>query len=290
MEFNILSNENSSFKGYICNGIKYSNIEELHKLGYYGEGMRVGICDTGINRNHSFLKDNILCGKNFTNEGTIDDFTDNNTHGSFVASEILQVAPKAQLVIAKCLDKNGSGSYDSIVNGIKYCVEQGCHVINLSLGGTVNNKELYEVIVDAIVNKNILFCCASGNDGDGNGETDEINYPANYEEVINVGALETDSNVADFSNSNYYVDLVASGVDLVGCYKDGNYWCKSSGTSMACPIVASIGLLLREKFIKEYGRNPSEKELYAEIIKNTKDMPDVDRRLQGHGRIYIEGE
>ena len=47
---------------------------------------------------------------------------------------------------------------------------------------------------------------------------------------------------------------------------------------MACPIVASIGLLLREKFIKEYERTPSEKELYAEIIKNTKDMPDVDRK------------
>lgn len=289
MEFNILSNE-QSFKGYICNAIKSSNVEVLHNLGYYGEGMTIGICDTGINLSHSFLKDNILCGKNFTNEGSEDNYKDYNTHGSFVAGEILQVAPKAQLVIAKCLDKNGSGTYESIVNAIKYCVEQGCNVINLSLGGTCDSKELHEVIVDAIDNKDILFCCAAGNDGDGNSNTDEINYPANYEEVVNVGALETDSKVANFSNSNYYVDLVASGVNLVSCYKDNSYWANSSGTSMASPIVASLGLLLREKFIKEYGRTPSEKELYAEIIKNTKDMPNVDRKLQGHGRIYIEGE
>ena len=56
---------------------------------------------------------------------------------------------------------------------------------------------------------------------------------------------------------------------------------------MACPHVAGACALLLEKFIKEYGRRPSESELYAQLIKNTIDLG-IDRRIQGNGMLFLE--
>ena len=103
--------------------------------------------------------------------------------------------------------------------------------------------------------------------------------------IKNVGAVNQDLSIAKYSNSNEWVDVVAVGTDIVSVYFD-NKWCKSSGTSMSTPIVAGTALLLREKFINKYGRIPSEEELYARLIKHTKDLG-ISSKLQGEGFLYI---
>lgn len=286
MEFKILSIETKQNADFVADGIKLTNCEQLHKEGFYGEGMRICVIDSGYDT-HDFTKENVLCGKNFTNEGNVDDYKDFHGHGSFCIGEIVQVAPKCQIVVAKALNKNGNGDFNNIINAFKYAIEQNCHVISMSLGSTTPSDELHELIKQAN-ELGVLVCTAAGNEGDGNSSTDEISYPANYEEVINVGAVNYYKSIANYSNSSQWVDVCSVGTNITSTFLN-NKWCNSSGTSMAVPIVAGVSLLLREKFVKEWGRNPSEQEIYSQIIKNTEDLH-ISRRFQGNGFLRIKSE
>lgn len=281
MDYNILST--NPYENYICKGIQLSNIQVLHEQGYNGKGQRVCIIDTG-SHSHSFIVNNIVAGKNFTNEGTSEDYTDKNNHGSFCIGEVIQIAPECEVVVAKALNSKGEGDMKSIINAFKYALEQNVHVISMSLGSTKSDEELHELVKEANT-RGILVVTSAGNDGDENANTDEYGYPASYQECVNVGAVNQDLSIARYSNSNEWVDIVAVGTDIVSVYFD-NKWCKSSGTSMSAPIVTGTSLLLREKFINKYGRIPSEEELYARLIKHTKDLG-ISSKLQGEGFLYI---
>lgn len=281
MDYNILST--NPYSDYMCKGIQLSNIQILHEQGYKGKGQRICIIDTGSHL-HSFIVNNIVAGKNFTNEGTSEDYTDKNNHGSFCIGEVIQVAPECEVVVAKALNSKGEGDMKSIINAFKYAIEQNVHVISMSLGSTKGDEELHNLVKEA-TKRGILVCTSAGNDGDGNANTDEYGYPASYQECVNVGAVNQDLSIAKYSNSNKWVDLVAVGTDIVSVYFNERF-CKSSGTSMACPIVAGTALLLREKFINKYGRIPSEEELYARLIKHTEDLG-ISSKLQGEGFLYI---
>jgi major intracellular serine protease len=281
MDYNILST--NPYSDYMCKGIQLSNIQILHEQGYKGKGQRICVIDTGSHL-HSFIVNNIVAGKNFTNEGTPEDYTDKNNHGSFCIGEVIQVAPECEVVVAKALNSEGAGSMKSIMEAFKYALEQNVHVISMSLGGTKGDEELHNLIKEAN-KRGILVCTSAGNSGDGNADTDEYSYPASYQECVNIGAVNQNLSIAKYSNSNKWVDLVAVGTDIVSVYFNERF-CKSSGTSMACPIVAGTALLLREKFINKYGRIPSEEELYARLIKHTKDLG-ISSKLQGEGFLYI---
>ena len=284
MDYKIMSYDTKPNAGYMCDGIKLTNCEYLHKQGFLGEGMRVCVIDTGYTP-HDFTIDNIIGGKNFTNEYTQDNYIDENSHGSFCIGEIVQIAPKCQVVVAKALGKSGNGTNDGIADAFEYAISQNVHVISMSLGGTSSSDRLHQLIKRAN-ELGIIVICAAGNEGDGRAETTEVSYPADYEEVVNVGALNIDKSIARYSNSSQWVDVCCVGTDITSTVIN-NKWARSSGTSMSCPQVAGICLLLREKFIKEYGRNPSEQELYGRLIKNTEDLH-MDRRFQGEGFVRIK--
>ena len=110
-------------------GVRLLQAPDVWEQSKKGEGVVVAILDTGVDRDHPDLKENIIDGKNFTPEGNSDDYTDRNGHGTHVAgtiaacendSGVVGVAPKAKLLICKVLDRNGSGGYDAITDGIKY--------------------------------------------------------------------------------------------------------------------------------------------------------------------------
>lgn len=262
---------------------------KLQQKGYTGKGVTVAIIDTGCDYSHPSLKSKIVGGRNFTNEGTADDYMDYNGHGThvagIVAGEYDGIAKGCNLLILKVLTKGGAGSLNGVISAINYAVEKQVDIINMSLGSPSNDIKLYEAVKKA-VDKGILVCCASGNSGDGDGYTDENDYPGSYAEVISVGAMGGDLKVTNFSNSNIFVDVVAPGENITSEYLNGSL--KSlSGTSMACPCVSGCLALLIEWSNKEFNRKLSEAELYGVLIKNTITLKDVDRRLQGQGRIEI---
>jgi major intracellular serine protease len=263
-----------------------------------GKGITVAILDTGCAVIHADLSERIIGGRNFTDDdnGNPNVFTDYNGHGTHVAGTIaaiqnnngvIGVAPEANLLILKVLDKNGSGQYDWIINGINYAVEQKADIISMSLGGSADVPELHLALQNAIANQ-ILVVCAAGNEGDGQDSSDEFSYPASYNEVISVGAIDLQRRSSEFSNSNNEVDLVAPGEEILSTYLNGTY-AKLSGTSMATPHVSGALALIKDIVTKKFARNLTEPELYAQLIKRTVPLGNSPK-LEGNGFLYLTAE
>ena len=277
----------------IPKGIIQMNCNKMWDNGYTGKGITIAVLDTGCDINHPCLKDRIKGVRNFTSGG-INDVSDANGHGTHVSGIIAGnrskmgvtgVAPEAELLIVKVLGNDGTSSYNSIVRGIEYAIEQKVDIINMSLGGGRDYKPLKDIVKKA-VDCGISVVVASGNNGDGRYDTDEKFYPAYYDEVIEVGAIDLFDNIASFSNSNDKMDVCAYGVEITSTYPNNRY-ARCSGTSQATPHVSGTLALLKQKFIIEQGREPSENELFQELLSHVSSFPNIDRRLQGNGKILF---
>jgi major intracellular serine protease len=263
---------------HIPYGIKQMKAPDLWAEGEKGEGVVICILDTGISK-HPDLDDRVIDGRNFTNEGSASDYTDRNGHGTHVAgiiaasengTGIVGIAPKASLLIGKVLNKNGSGDYKGITDGIRWATKwrgkngERVRVINMSLGGAYNDREQYKAILEACA-AGILVVVASGNEGDANEESFEYSYPAVHRECITVAACDSEAKLAFFSNNSKEVDIIAAGVDVLSTYPTGRY-AVLSGTSMATPHVSGALALIINQSEKTFRRTLSESELYANLV------------------------
>ncbi len=244
---------------------------EAWAQGYTGKGVVVAVVDTGVDRNHQDLKDNIWTnskeiagnGKDDDGNGYVDDVNgwnfdgnNNNTldvagHGTHVSGTIAGekndfgvtgIAYDAKIMPVKVLDDSGSGSYNAIAQGIRYAADNGANVINLSLGGSYPNSALESALKYAS-SKGAIVVMAAGNDGGL-----QPGYPAHYadETGIAVGAVDKNNNLADFSNRAGIQPLTyvtAPGVDVYSTIPNNKY-ASYSGTSMATPHVAGVVALM----------------------------------------------
>lgn len=274
---------------YIPTGVNMINAPLMWNKGYTGDGVKVAILDSGCIQ-HPDLINNIIGGKNFTSEGSETDYNDLNGHGTHVAGiiagngKVMGVAPNAKLLILKVLDKTGNGNCQGIYDAINYAIEQKVDIINMSLGIAINVNEIHTMLKKAVDN-NICVVCACGNEGDGKAFTDEYSYPAGYNEAISVGAIDNARVNAVFTNSNKEVDLVAHGVNVVSTHLNNGYH-SMSGTSQATPHVTGALALLKEYYRKTFEKEPTEVELYAQLIKRTVEL-NLDRKLQGQGMLFL---
>ncbi|MEH2355670.1 S8 family peptidase [Nostoc sp.] len=244
---------------------------EVWAQGYTGKGVVVAVVDTGVDYNHEDLTNNIwtntkeIAGNGIDDDGNgyIDDnygwnfadqnnnTLDDNGHGTHVSGTIAGennnygvtgIAYDAKIMAVKALDSSGSGSYSSISKGIRYAVDNGANVINLSLGGASSNRTL-ESAIDYASSKGVIVVMAAGNDGDSSPD-----YPARYasKSGIAVGAVDKNNNLADFSNrsgTNPIAYVTAPGVKVYSSVPNNQY-ATYSGTSMAAPHVAGIVALM----------------------------------------------
>ncbi len=261
-----------------------------------GEGIKIAVIDSGCDINHDSIKDNIIGVRNFTdedrkNQNIVIDRVGHGTHviGTIAAkgqnNTVVGVAPGVGIYVLKAIDRTGSGKLSWVVNAINYAVKLKVDIISMSLGMSQSNDKLERAIKEAI-NKDILVVCAAGNDGDGNSESFEYSYPAAYPDVISVGAVDKNGVPASFSNSNLAIDLLAPGVNILSTFPN-NQFAILSGTSMAAPHVSGSLALLKNWSYKEFQRNLSQRELYAQLIKHTK-LLDYSRTTQGNGLVYLE--
>ncbi|WP_058308092.1 S8 family peptidase [Gracilibacillus massiliensis] len=282
-------------------GVQLIKAPDKWRKGYKGNQVVVAVIDTGCDTTHPDLADRIIGGRNFSREnyGLSTDLSDENGHGTHVAGTIaanlndngvVGVAPKAKLLILKAFDKEGKGELESIIQSIQYAIRwrgnrnERVRVISMSCGTSQNNKRLHQAIQQA-VKHNILVVCAAGNSGDGIGNTTEKNYPGYYKEVLQVGAVDFDLKLADFSNTNDEIDMVAPGVKIKSTYP-GNKYATMSGTSMATPHVAGAAAVIIEQMEKEFGRKLTEPEIYGQLVKATIPLQ-YSKRIEGNGLLML---
>lgn len=272
--------------------------------------VRIAVLDTGVNLDHPELRGKIIRRADFVDlEGldtssfvgdykgydeTPEDEVGHGTHVSgIVAGKGVQmdegVAPGCGLMAVRVLatmkqgSRNvGAGIVDNINAGIKWAVDNGAHVINMSLGiKHVGGGLPHEDVIRYALSKNVAVVAASGNDG-----TAERYYPGALRGVFAVGAVDTLGNVAGFTSYGANIYVVAPGMNIYSSFAHGGY-AFASGTSQASPFVAgAIGLL--QSYAMERGKRLSNQDI-AYILKNTSDR--VDQRLRnvraGYGLLNL---
>jgi major intracellular serine protease len=268
-------NENQTKTTALSGRKKYFN------QGYRGAGINVCVIDTGVN-NHIEFGTRLLVDKckNFCTSASISSeiFDESATgHGTHVASLIAGkncgIAPEANIISYKVIGGDGGASVPDIISALNYIYTEGykyIDIVNMSLGGgkTVYNLtgEYEDAINHVVLDRQIPIIVAAGNSG-----KEEYLYPAGFQEVITVGAVDINRKIALFSTSSDEVDIAQIGVDVWGAWYKGGY-IQMTGTSMASPYACGIGALLLCKYKKMFGKNMPELLLYEMMKMNTIDI------------------
>ncbi len=250
-----------------------------------GAGIRVAVIDTGIDSRHQDLNHNFNGGVSFVPG---ESYIDVNGHGTHVAgiigarqngTGVVGVAPNCNLFAVKALNNYGQGNYSWIISAIIWCVRKKMDVINMSLGGPGPVQALQNAC-DYASQKNVLIVAAAGNSGPND---DTVGYPARYDSVISVSAIDASGNISNFSSRGHQVDLAAPGVNILSTLPGNRYGIKN-GTSMAAPHVAGAAALA----ISSHRFTPAE--TIRRILLQTADNLGLSGRDNeyGHGLVDVE--
>ncbi len=206
-------------------GISLVKAPQAWKPGKQGHGSRVVILDTGIDKNHPSLKANFEKGRNFVgDQNSPYPEADGEGHGTHVAGTIAGVldaegftgvAPMATILSGRVCGPEGCSNI-SVAEGINWGVEEKADVISMSLGGAFASLS-ERLAIEAAEKAGIVVVAASGNDG-----KPKIGYPASFPTVIAVGAINSKSEKAEFSNWGKELDVVAPGVGVVSSVPMGS--------------------------------------------------------------------
>lgn len=211
---------------------------------YRGSGIKVAVIDSGIDV-HNDLNTNGWIDFSDTVKGYKP--VDNSGHGTEVAGIIaarnngigtIGIAYDAEIYSVKILDSSNRSKVSSVIKAIEWCINNDIDVINMSFGLNEDSGILHEYIKKAADN-DITIVAAAGNNN-------QVQYPAKYDEVISVGGIDKDLNIASYSPNGNCVDVfapseMAQTTGYVGTYAISN------GTSIAAAHVTGIVASLKSK-------------------------------------------
>lgn len=271
----------------------------------------IAILDTGVDIDHPDLKANIwtntkesegaedydddgngfkddLHGWDFVNQtGRIGDWNGHGTHCAGIAAAvggngigIVGANPDALIMPVTVMQSDGTGDVATIIKGIDYAVANGADIISMSFGSYGESKAEEQALGRAY--QKAVLVAAAGNDGmclnHAHPERGQMGpapmYPGSYTFVLGVQAMNSEGNIASFSNYDdngptytewgedklYNYELLAPGANIESTYPGGNYK-PLNGTSMATPMVA--GALSRLIQTKEYA---NKEYLFGDLI------------------------
>jgi subtilisin len=280
-------------------GLETTNV--LNSL-YTGAGIKVAILDTGFDLNHPDFSDRTIINQSFVEGQVVQDGHGHGTHctGTACGPRSPQngmrygVAYEAQIYIGKVLNNSGSGTDTAILAGIDWAIQQGCHIISMSIGGLVaqgaSYSNIYEEVALRALQQGTLIVAAAGNDSkrtrSSNPIINPVSRPANAPSILAVGAIDRYLAIAPFSNGDINVnqnggevDLVGPGVDVFSSWPTPRTYHTISGTSMATPHVAGIAALYAQA-----DPNARGKALWQLLIKNIKSLT-LNARDVGAGLV-----
>ena len=215
----------------------------------------IAVVDTGAQYDHPDLQANYESdpGRDFADDDSdpYPDVPQDEYHGTHVSGCAAAVVDNgtgvagqgnSSLINGRALDENGSGSTADIADAIEWAADQGADVINMSLGGGGYTSTMKNAVGYA-QNNGSLVIAAAGNDG-----SQGVSYPAAYSECLAVSAVDSNEQLASFSQYGSSVELCAPGVDVLSTTTEtrGGYE-QLSGTSMATPVTSGVaGLTLAQ--------------------------------------------
>lgn len=213
------------------------------------ESITVAVVDTGVS-SHPFLSGRIVSGYDYIDNDS--DPADLNSHGTHVSGTIVDCTPglNVKIMPVRVLDASGSGNTTTIAIGIRYAVDHGAKVINLSLGG--GHSSYLDSYIQYAVDHGVTVVAAAGN----NYSNTSSFCPAHLMNIIVVSAIDDSEMRAYFSNYGNSVDIAAPGVDIVSCVPGGGY-ASYDGTSMATPHISGAAAMV---ILNNPGITPAEVE------------------------------
>lgn len=173
--------------------------DALWNMGITGKGVKVAIFDTGLSRTHPHFR-KIKERTNWTNERTFDDGLG---HGTFVAGiiasskECLGFAPDSELHIFRVFTNNQVSYTSWFLDAFNYAILKKINVLNLSIGGPDFKDHPFVDKVWELTANRVIMISAIGNDGPLYGT---LNNPADQMDVIGVGGINFDDQIAKFSS------------------------------------------------------------------------------------------
>ncbi|RPJ26220.1 MAG: hypothetical protein EHM33_12370 [Chloroflexi bacterium] len=231
------------------------NLTDAQKISR-GQGVIVAVLDTGLAPDHPLLNSSITAGYDFvrmstdiydrgngiddTGNGQVDEFVG---HGTHVSGIVVTEAPGVQIMPIRVLNSDGVGTYWEVAAGIRYAVDHGARIINMSLSAPRLTPSLADAL-DYAASHGVIVVAAAGT-GPG------PNYPAGYSNplaVVGVGASDLNDSIPWFSGGLVLdTDVYAPGQDIYSAYPYNGYGL-GSGTSMAAPIVSGEAALLISRY------------------------------------------
>ncbi|WP_240197488.1 S8 family serine peptidase [Nonomuraea lactucae] len=238
-----------------------------------GAGVTVAVLDSGVDPRHRDLAGSVTVGRDFTRGANPAGVPPRRLHGTYMASLIaghghgprgrfgvIGVAPEAEVLSVRVIledeepgfrEFNSAARFENVVaRGIRYAVDRGAHVINMSISKELATKEERAAVRYAI-SKGVVLVAAAGNEGalktDGAAGFAPYSYPAAFPGVVSVGAIDRRLRRATFSNWNSSVLVAAPGVDIMGAGPGDAYWV-GQGTSQATALVSGVAALIKAKY------------------------------------------
>lgn len=279
-------------------GLFLTNLSSMWKAGGGGDpSVVIAIVDSGVDSfasPHADIAPNVRNGAGEGRDFIDGDFDPTDSgggpgygHGTAAAgiaaaiadtSGMVGMAYRSKLAFVRVLDCNlpgCTGTNDQIAQGIAWAADSGsADVINLSLAGPNYAQAMRNAILFAI-GKDAIVVAASGNDS-----SSTLPYPANYPEIITVGANDSGGSVPTFSNSGANLDVVAPGVDVWAPDAGGTH-AAVSGTSFAAPLVSGVAALLR-------ARNPGITQLETKEWLKKHTIDTLDPARDGAGMVFYQ--
>ena len=242
-----------------CFGVSAINWQP--KLAACARGVRIGVIDTGVDKNHPAFAE-VLAGKRLRHK----DFTPpnakkpGNQHGTGVLSLLAGNAhsstpglvPDATFLVGDAFftDRNGNAISDTVtmLKAIDWLIEQGVDVANLSFAGPPD--EFVHDSIRKLARKGTVILAAAGNEG----RDAPPSYPAAYPEVIAVTAVDRNLAAYAYAGRGNHIDVAAPGVEVWTALPNRREG-PQTGTSFAVPFVTSVVALSYRRRTGTYG-NP----------------------------------
>ena len=278
---NMLSAVTTSVTGnYLSWGPEFINLpafnSSLEAMNVTRAETKVAVLDTGVQTDHERLAGRVIPGKiNVSTSGKRNDASDDNGHGTQTAGAIIDsTCDSVKVIPYKVMDCYGNGTTIGAAAAIICAIKDGVDVINMSFGFYENSPTL-ELAVKKAYQAGILLVAAAGNNA-----TDSPCYPADYEEVIKVSAVNEQGTIANFSNYGN-VDIAAPGVNIYTTNFQNGY-IKATGTSIAAPFVSALAAEIHSTI------PASSPEELAQILYNNCYQPQVTgmEDYYGNGILY----